>query len=188
MPAFRGLLRDLGIGAICHTINPRLFSEQISYIANHAEDSYLFLDLTFVELVEGLADSLSSVKAYVVLTDETHMPDTSLPNAMCYETLVGAESAGYEWPELDEWTASSLCYTSGTTGNPKGVLYTHRSTVLHTMMVCMSDTLGLRSVDVVMPVVPMFHANAWGLVYGAPAAGSKLVLPGVSSTERASTS
>ena len=167
-----------GIGAICHTINPRLFPEQISYIANHAEDSYLFLDLTFVELVEGLADSLSSVKGYVVLTDEAHMPNTSLPNAMCYETLIEAESAAYEWPELDEWTASSLCYTSGTTGNPKGVLYTHRSTVLHTIMVCMNDTLGLRSVDVVMPVVPMFHANAWGLVYGAPAAGSKLVLPG----------
>ena len=167
-----------GIGAVCHTINPRLFPEQISYIANHAEDSYIFLDLTFVEIVEGLADALKSVKGYVILTDEASMPDTSLPNALCYETLIAAEEAAYVWPEFDENTASSLCYTSGTTGNPKGVLYTHRSTVLHTMMVCMSDTLGLRSVDVVLPVVPMFHANSWGLVYGAPAAGSKLVLPG----------
>ena len=167
-----------GVGAICHTINPRLFPEQISYIANHAEDSFVFLDLTFVELAEGLADELKSVKGYVILTDEAHMPDTSLPNAQCYETLVEAEDADYAWPEFDEFTASSLCYTSGTTGNPKGVLYAHRSTLLHTMMVCMSDTLGLRSLDVVMPVVPMFHANAWGLVYGAPASGSKLVLPG----------
>ena len=167
-----------GVGAVCHTINPRLFPEQIAYIANHAEDSYIFLDLTFVEMVEELADSLKSVKGYVIFTDEAHMPDTSLPNALCYETLIAAEQADYEWPEFDENTASSLCYTSGTTGNPKGVLYTHRSTVLHTMMVCMSDTLGLRSVDVVLPVVPMFHANSWGLVYGAPAAGSKLVLPG----------
>ena len=155
-----------------------LFPEQISYIANHAEDSLIFLDLTFVEMAEALAGDLNSVKGYVILTDEAHMPDTSLPNAMCYETLVDAEDTDYAWPEFDETTASSLCYTSGTTGNPKGVLFTHRSTVLHTMMVCMSDTLGLRSVDVVMPVVPMFHANSWGLVYGAPAAGSKLVLPG----------
>ena len=167
-----------GVGAVCHTINPRLFPEQISYIANHAEDSVIFLDLTFVEMAEALAGGLKSVKGYVILTDEAHMPDTSLPNAMCYETLVDAEDDDYAWPEFDETTASSLCYTSGTTGNPKGVLFTHRSTVLHTMMVCMSDTLGLSSVDVVMPVVPMFHANSWGLVYGAPAAGSKLVLPG----------
>lgn len=167
-----------GVGAVCHTINPRLFPQQISYIANHAGDSYLFLDLTFVEMVEGLAAELKGVKGYVILTDEAHMPDTTLPNAVCYETLVEAEDDDYTWPEFDERTASSLCYTSGTTGNPKGVLYTHRSTVLHTMMVCMSDTLGLSALDVVMPVVPMFHANAWGLVYGAPAAGSKLVLPG----------
>ena len=167
-----------GLGAILHTINPRLFPEQIAYIANHAEDKILFTDLTFVPLLEKLAGELKSVKAFVVMTDEAHMPKTSLPNALCYESLVAAESADFEWPTFDEMTASSLCYTSGTTGNPKGVLYAHRSTVLHSFAVCMRDVMNLGSVDCVLPVVPMFHANAWGLAYACPMAGAKMVLPG----------
>jgi acyl-CoA synthetase (AMP-forming)/AMP-acid ligase II len=167
-----------GMGAVCHTINPRLFPDQIAYIVDHAADAYLCFDLSFADLVESLAPRLPSVRGYVVLTDEAHMPATKLPGAVAYESLVAAEDGDYRWPDLDEWTASSLCYTSGTTGHPKGVMYTHRSTVLHTMALCMSDNLGFRSRDVVMPVVPMFHANAWGLVYAAPAAGAKLVLPG----------
>ena len=167
-----------GMGAVLHTINPRLFPEQIAYIANHAEDKYIFTDLTFVPLLEKVAPSLTTVKGYVVMTDEAHMPETSLPNAMCYETLLAAESSDYDWPQFDEMTASSLCYTSGTTGNPKGVLYAHRSTVLHSFAVCMQDVLGLSSRDTVLPVVPMFHANAWGLAYAAPMCGAKLVMPG----------
>jgi fatty-acyl-CoA synthase len=166
------------LGAILHTINPRLFAEQIVYIVNHAEDDYIFTDLTFVPLLEQLAGQFDGVKGFVVMTDEAHMPETSLPNVLCYETLIGAESSDFEWPEFDENTASSLCYTSGTTGNPKGVLYSHRSTVLHSLVVCMTDTLGLSSMDSVLPVVPMFHANAWGIAYAAPAVGAKLVLPG----------
>ena len=167
-----------GMGAILHTINPRLFADQIVYIVNHAEDDYIFTDLTFVPLLEQLADKFDGVKGFVVMTDEAHMPETTLPGALCYETLIAAESADFEWPEFDENTASSLCYTSGTTGNPKGVLYSHRSTVLHSFIVCMKDTLGLSSEDSVLPVVPMFHANAWGIAYAAPAVGSKLVFPG----------
>ena len=167
-----------GMGAILHTVNPRLFPEQIAYIVNHAEDGYVFADLTFVPLLEKLAGELRSVKGYVVMTDEAHMPKTSLPNAMCYESLVAAEGGGYEWPSFDEMTASSLCYTSGTTGNPKGVLYAHRSTVLHSMAVCMRDVLALSSQDSCLAVVPMFHANAWGLAYAAPMCGAKFVLPG----------
>jgi acyl-CoA synthetase (AMP-forming)/AMP-acid ligase II len=167
-----------GLGAILHTVNPRLFPEQIAYIANHAEDKYLFTDLTFVPLLEKIAGELKSVKGYVVMTDEAHMPKTSLPNAICYESLLAAEDGAYEWPVFDEMTASSLCYTSGTTGNPKGVLFAHRSTVLHSFAVCMRDVMNLGSIDVVLPVVPMFHANAWGLAYACPMAGAKIVLPG----------
>ena len=167
-----------GIGAILHTLNPRLFPDQITYIANHAEDKVVFTDLTFVPLLEQIADKLTSVEAYVVMTDEDHMPETSLKGALCYETIVGAEPADFEWPSFDEMTASSLCYTSGTTGNPKGVLFAHRSTVLHSMMACMGDTLGLKTSDNVLPVVPMFHANAWGIAYAAPMSGAKLVFPG----------
>ena len=167
-----------GIGTILHTINPRLFPEQISYIANHAEDKVLFLDLTFVDLVEQLAPELKSIETYVVLTDRDHMPQTSLPGALCYEEFVTNESDALDWPTLDENTASSLCYTSGTTGNPKGVLYSHRSTMLHSYAGCSVDVLGLSATDVVLPVVPMFHANAWGIPYAAPLAGSKLVFPG----------
>ncbi|MCE2483272.1 MAG: long-chain-fatty-acid--CoA ligase [Alphaproteobacteria bacterium] len=167
-----------GIGAILHTINPRLFTEQIAYIANHAEDRVLLLDLSFVELVEKLAPELPTIETYVVLADAAHMPATSLPGVLAYEELIAGESERFEWPRLDENTASSLCYTSGTTGNPKGVLYSHRSTLLHSYAGCTTDVLGLSARDVVLPVVPMFHANAWGIPYAAPLAGSKLVFPG----------
>ena len=167
-----------GMGAVLHTINPRLFAEQIIYIVNHAEDDYIFTDLTFVPLLEQLHDKFEGVKGFVIMTDEDHMPETTLPNALCYETLLAAESAEYDWPDLDENTASSLCYTSGTTGNPKGVLYSHRSTVLHSFIVCMTDTLALSSNDTVLPVVPMFHANSWGIAYAGPMCGAKLVFPG----------
>ncbi len=168
-----------GIGAVLHTINPRLFPEQIVYIANHAEDRVLFTELTFVPLLEGIADQLESVEAIVIMTDRAHMPETSLPNALCYEELLAAQDGALEWPVFDENTASSLCYTSGTTGNPKGVLYSHRSTVLHSLASCSQDVLGLSSQDSVLPVVPMFHANSWGIAYSAPMCGAKLVLPGM---------
>ncbi len=167
-----------GAGAVLHTINPRLFSEQIVYIVNHADDSYIFADLTFVPLLEAVADKLTGVKGFVVMTDEAHMPDTKLPNVLCYETLLAEQDDDFEWPEFDENTASSMCYTSGTTGNPKGAVYSHRSTVLHSWCVCSVDGLGLSSREVVLPVVPMFHANAWGTIYAAAMCGSKMVFPG----------
>ena len=167
-----------GIGAVCHTINPRLFGDQIVYIANHAEDSWVFLDLTFLPLVEGIADRLESVKGYVLLCTADEMPETELPNALCYETLLAAEDDGFEWPRLEENTASSLCYTSGTTGNPKGVLYSHRSTVLHTLCVMGADTLGIANRDTLLAIVPMFHANCWGTPYACAASGAKVVYPG----------
>jgi fatty-acyl-CoA synthase len=166
-----------GMGAVCHTINPRLFPEQITYIANHAEDTYLFVDLTFVPLVEKLRSSLKSIKGVVIMTDKAHMPD-SIPDAICYEDLVASHSGDYVWPVFDERTASSLCYTSGTTGNPKGVLFQHRSTVLHSYAECMPDVVNLSATDTLMPVVPMFHANAWGLPYACAMTGSKIVFPG----------
>ena len=167
-----------GMGAICHTINPRLFPPQIAYIIKHAADVCLFVDLTFMPLLEALKDELGSVKTIVVMTDEDHMPETDLPNVLCYERLINSHSNDFGWPTFDESTASSLCYTSGTTGNPKGVLYSHRSTVLHAYAICMPDALGLRARDAVMPVVPMFHVNAWGLPYGSAMVGAKLVFPG----------
>ncbi len=167
-----------GMGAVCHTINPRLFPEQIAYIVGHAEDTYLFVDLTFVPLVEALADTLTGLKGIVVMTDAAHVPDTKLPGILCYETLLAGHDGDYTWPLFDENTASSLCYTSGTTGNPKGVLYGHRSTVLHSWAACMTDTLALCAQDTILPVVPMFHANAWGIPYAAPMCGAKLVMPG----------
>jgi len=167
-----------GMGAVLHTINPRLFPEQIVYIANHAEDKVIFTDLSFVPLLEQLAGELTSVKGFVVMTDESHMPATSLPNAHCYESLIAGQDDDYAWPLLDERSASSLCYTSGTTGNPKGVLYGHRSTVLHSFAACMRDVLGMASQEVLMPVVPMFHANAWGTPYAAAMCGTKMVFPG----------
>ncbi|WP_211830042.1 long-chain fatty acid--CoA ligase [Kistimonas asteriae] len=165
-------------GAICHTVNPRLFEEQILYILNHAEDRWIFIDPLFVPLLEKLQSELPAVEGFVVLTSESAMPDTSLNNVIAYEALIADEPEDYDWPVLDEYTASSLCYTSGTTGNPKGVLYSHRSTLLHAMMVAMSNCLNLSDHDVVMPVVPMFHVNAWGMPHAAPMLGAKLVLPG----------
>jgi acyl-CoA synthetase (AMP-forming)/AMP-acid ligase II len=168
-----------GYSAVCHTINPRLFHDQIEYIVNHAADRFIFLDLSFVELLEGMQDKLGCVEGFVIMTDAAHMPETTLRNALCYEDLLAAETDDFEWPDLDERAASSLCYTSGTTGNPKGALYTHRATVLHSMAACMHDhTMSLSSQDTAMPVVPMFHVHAWGLPYAAATCGAKLVLPG----------
>ena len=165
-------------GQICHTINPRLFPEQIEYIINHAEDKWVFTDVLFVPLLEQLQDRLPTVEGFVVLTDEANMPDTSLRNAHCYETFIGSQSDTFEWPEFDENTASSMCYTSGTTGNPKGVVYSHRSTLLHSVMGSLPDIMNLSGDDVIMPIVPMFHVNAWGTAYNAPMVGAKLVFPG----------
>jgi fatty-acyl-CoA synthase len=167
-----------GIGAVCHTINPRLFPEQIRYIVNHAEDKLLFVDATFVPLVEKLAPAFAPVRHIVVMTDRAHMPKTSLPNVLCYEELIEGESADLVWPEFDERTAGSLCYTSGTTGNPKGSLYSNRSTVLHSFHCCMADFAAHNSAERICPVVPMFHANAWGIPYSAAMCGMGLVLPG----------
>ena len=167
-----------GSGYVCHTINPRLFPEQIVYIVNHAEDRFICVDAMFVPLLEAVADKIPNVEGFIVMTDEAHMPQTSLPNALCYETLIAAESAEFDWPEFDERTASALCYTSGTTGNPKGVLYDHRSTILHALGTLAIDVAGMSSRDVVLPVVPFFHVNAWGVPYSALMAGAKLVLPG----------
>jgi fatty-acyl-CoA synthase len=167
-----------GSGFVCHTLNPRLFEEQIVYIVNHAEDRWLFLDPAFVPLLEKLLPQLPRIEGYVILTDDAHMPVTSLPRACSYEALIAGESDEFEWPEFDERTASSLCYTSGTTGNPKGVLYSHRSTVLHCYASALTDAMGLSCNDIVMAVVPMFHVNAWGLPYSCAMVGAKLVFPG----------
>jgi len=166
------------MGSICHTLNPRLTTEQLIYIINHAENKFFFTDLTFVPLLEAVSDKLSTVKQFIIMTDRAHMPETKLTNVLCYEELLNAEKDDYKWPLLDENTACSLCYTSGTTGNPKGVLFSHRSTTLHSYASCMPDTLGLSSMDVMLPVVPMFHANAWGIPYAAAMCGTKLVMPG----------
>jgi fatty-acyl-CoA synthase len=168
----------MGVGAICHTINPRLFAEQLIYIFNHAEDRILFVDTTFVPLIEAIAAHLQSVEKVIVLTDQANMPDTALPGAIDYESWLAASDADFKWASFDENTAAALCYTSGTTGNPKGVLYSHRSNVLHGLMANQPDVFGLQSSDVVLPIVPMFHANAWALTYAAPAAGACLVMPG----------
>ncbi|MBJ6111462.1 long-chain-fatty-acid--CoA ligase [Hymenobacter sp. BT523] len=168
-----------GIGAVCHTINPRLFPEQLVYIINHAEDRMLFFDLTFLPLVERLAPVCPTVEKWVLMTGPEHLPTRSeLPGLCSYEDLLAAEAPHYEWPSFDENTACSLCYTSGTTDQPKGVLYSHRSTLLHALGISLPDALGCSALDVIMPVVPMFHVNAWGLPYAAPLNGAKLVLPG----------
>jgi len=167
-----------GMGAVIHTINPRLFPEQIVYIVNHAEDGYVFFDLTFAPLIEKIAGQCKGVKGWVAMTDRAHMPGGAIANLLCYEELVGAESGSYEWPRLDERTAAGLCYTSGTTGNPKGVLYSHRSTLIHAYAASLPDVFAASARMTILPVVPMFHVNAWSIPYLAPLNGAKLVFPG----------
>jgi len=167
----------MGMGGVYHTLNPRLFPDQIAWIMNDAEDKCLFVDLTFLPIVEKIASSVRSLGKVIVLTDSAHMPDTSLPAVPYEEWLAGADG-DYRWKELDENDAAGMCYTSGTTGNPKGVVYSHRSNVLHAMMAIEPDAMGLSSRDTVLPVVPMFHANAWGLAQSAPMTGAKMVMPG----------
>lgn len=167
-----------GVGAITHTVNPRLFPEQIAWIIDHAQDRMLFLDLTFVPLVERIAGRLPSIERYVVLTDAAHMPETTLKGAVAFEDWLAQADADFAWAAVDENAAAGLCYTSGTTGGPKGVLYSHRSNVLHALACATPDFLGLSSRDTVLPVVPLFHANSWSLAYSAPMTGAKLVMPG----------
>jgi fatty-acyl-CoA synthase len=169
----------MGLGAIVHTLNPRLFTEQLSYIINHADDQWIFTDLTFVPLLEALQEKLPRVKGFIIMTDEAHMPKaTTLKNPVCYETLLAEGDPGFAWPSFDENTACGLCYTSGTTGKPKGVLYSHRSNVLHGLMCALGDAMALSARDTVMPVVPMFHANTWSLAFSAPISGAAMVMPG----------
>ncbi len=168
----------LGIGAIYHTVNPRLFADQLVWIMNHAEDKVMMLDLTFVPLLEKLADKLPTIKRYIVLTDKAHMPQTTLPNAIAYEEWIGAVDGDFAWKSFDENTAAGMCYTSGTTGNPKGVLYSHRSNVLHAFMAALPDSKDLKATDVCLPVVPFFHANGWSLAFSTPMVGATFVLPG----------
>jgi len=168
----------LGIGAIYHTVNPRLFPEQICWIVNHAEDRMMFVDLTFLPILEKHAPGLKTIERYVVLTDAAHMPATTLKNAVAYEEWIGEIDGDFAWKSFDENTAAGMCYTSGTTGHPKGVLYSHRSNVLHSMMAAMPDAMNVASRDVVLPVVPMFHANCWGLALTSPMLGAGMVMPG----------
>jgi fatty-acyl-CoA synthase len=180
MEAWYGIM---GIGAVCHTLNPRIFAEQLCYIINHAEDRLIFVDLTFLPVLLEHRDRMPTVRAFVVMTDRAHLSQVDLPAALraevlCYEELIADQADDCAWGGFDENTAAGLCYTSGTTGHPKGVLYSHRSNFLHTLVTLNADFLGFSSRDVVLPIVPMFHANAWGLVFSGPAAGAKLVMPG----------
>ena len=168
----------MGIGAVCHTLNPRLFPEQLVYIINHAEDRIIFVDLTFVPLLEAILPHIPKVERVVIMTDAAHMPQTKLPKAVAYEDAIAGQSTDVVWGDFDEQTACGLCYTSGTTGNPKGVLYSHRSNFLHTFMAMQSTVVGAKTTEVILPVVPMFHANAWGIAFVGPASGAKLVMPG----------
>src|SRR5260370_22596228 len=167
-----------GIGAVYHTVNPRLFPDQIAWIINHAEDRVMMTDLTFAPLLEKLADKLPRIVRYIVFTDAAHMPATTLRNAVPYEEWIGDVDGDFTWKTFDENTAAGMCYTSGTTGDPKGVLYSHRSNILHALMANNSDMKGLSSRDVVLPVVPMFHANTWAINFTPPISGASLVLPG----------
>ena len=168
-----------GSGAVLHTLNPRLHPDQVVYIADHAEDQVLCFDLTFLPLVEAVVSRVATIRHFVLMTDRAHMPvSTKVPNLLCYDELLDAQDDHYDWPQFDENSASSLCYTSGTTGNPKGVLYSHRSTLLHSWTACAADGLALSARDSVLLVVPLFHVNAWGVPYAGAMCGAKLVLPG----------
>lgn len=168
----------MGIGAVYHTLNPRLFPEQIAWIMNHAEDQCLFVDLTFLPIVEKIASEVPSLKKVIVLTDAAHMPQTSLSDAVPYEEWLAEADGDFRWHEFDENTAAGMCYTSGTTGNPKGVVYSHRSNTLHALISCQPDALGIGANEIILPVVPMFHANSWGLAFTGPMLGATLVMPG----------
>jgi fatty-acyl-CoA synthase len=168
----------VGLGAVYHTVNPRLFPDQIAWIVNHAADRIMMADLTFVPLLESLADQLPSIERYVILTDAAHMPATSLKNAIAYEDWIDEADGDFQWRSFDENTAAGMCYTSGTTGDPKGVVYSHRSNVLHAMSAMSPNVLDISARDVVMPVVPLFHANCWSLAFSTPMAGATLVMPG----------
>ena len=168
----------MGMGGVYHTLNPRLFPEQIGWIMNHAGDRAIFVDLTFMPLIEKIGPLVKSLEKVIVLTDAAHMPETALPNVVAYEEWLKDADGDYTWLDLDENAAAGMCYTSGTTGDPKGVVYSHRSNVLHAMMACMPDAMGISCRDTILPVVPMFHANAWGLGQSGPMIGAKLVMPG----------
>src|ERR1700722_10782853 len=165
-------------GRVLHTVNPRLFPEQLRYIMHHAEDAYVFFDPIFAPLVEQLAPHLPLVRGWVALCERSAMPEAKVDHLLCYDELLASARAEYQWPQFDENTACTLCYTSGTTGNPKGVLYSHRSTILHAFAACSADALALRARDSILMVVPLFHANAWSLPFSAAMCGAKLVLPG----------
>ncbi|MEM9676691.1 MAG: long-chain-fatty-acid--CoA ligase [Pseudomonadota bacterium] len=175
MEAWYGIM---GIGAIYHTLNPRLFPDQIAWIMNHAEDKALFVDLSFLPIVDAIADKVPSLRKIIVMTDAEHMPKESKLDLVCYEDWLAQADGDFEWASFDENTASGMCYTSGTTGDPKGVVYSHRSNVLHAMIASLPDALNISSNESIMPVVPMFHANAWGIAMAAPLTGSTVVNPG----------
>jgi len=168
-----------GMGAVTHTINPRLFEEQVVYIINHAQDRVIFFDATFLPLVEKIAPQCPGVDHYVLMSTREEMPEsTRLPKLLCYEALLAEATDQFEWPQLDEKSAAALCYTSGTTGNPKGVVYSHRSTLLHTISSVAPDVLNISARDCLFPAVPMYHIIAWCQPFSAALTGARIVLPG----------